>query len=148
MELNYKNYLDSLNSEQKKAVENTEGSCLVLAGAGSGKTRVLTYKILHLLIQKKAFPTQILSVTFTNKAATEMKSRVSSLLNQPIDKMWIGTFHSLSAKILRSHCNLVQLKNNFIIIDTDDQLKLIKQISTKITAKRQKPAFRPARGWR
>ena len=143
MELNYKNYLDSLNSEQKKAVENTEGPCLVLAGAGSGKTRVLTYKILHLLIQKKAFPTQILSVTFTNKAATEMKSRVSSLLNQPIDKMWIGTFHSLSAKILRSHCNLVQLKNNFIIIDKDDQLKLIKQICERenINIKEKNPKY-------
>ena len=115
LELNYKNYLDFLNVEQKKAVENSEGSCLVLAGAGSGKTRVLTFKILHLLIQKKALPNQIMAVTFTNKAATEMKSRVSSLLNQPIDRMWIGTFHSLSAKILRAHCELVGLKSNFII---------------------------------
>ena len=98
MELNYKNYLDFLNVEQKKAVENSEGSCLVLAGAGSGKTRVLTFKLLHLLIQKKAFPNQVLAVTFTNKAATEMKLRVSRLLNQPIDKMWLGTFHSLSAR--------------------------------------------------
>ena len=117
MELNYKNYLDFLNVEQKKAVENSEGSCLVLAGAGSGKTRVLTFKILYLLIQKKALPNQILAVTFTNKAATEMKSRVSSLLNQPIDRMWLGTFHSLSAKILRSHCELIGLKSNFVIID-------------------------------
>ena len=122
MDLNYNNYLDFLNKDQKKAVENSEGSCLVLAGAGSGKTRVLTFKILHLLIQKKALPNQILSVTFTNKAANEMKSRVSSLLNQPVDRMWIGTFHALSAKILRAHCGLVGLKNNFIIIDTDDQL--------------------------
>ena len=77
---------------------------LVLAGAGSGKTRVLTYKILHLLVEKLAFPNQILAVTFTNKAALEMKSRVSSLLNYPIDKMWLGTFHALSAKILRFSC--------------------------------------------
>jgi DNA helicase-2/ATP-dependent DNA helicase PcrA len=143
MDLNYNNYLDFLNLEQKKAVENSEGSCLVLAGAGSGKTRVLTFKILHLLIQKKALPNQILAVTFTNKAATEMKSRVSSLLKQPIDRMWIGTFHSLSAKILRSHCELVGLKNNFIIIDTDDQLKLIKQICEreKINLKEKTPKY-------
>ena len=121
MEINCENYLDFLNKEQKEAVNNLEGSCLVLAGAGSGKTRVLTYKILHLLIQKKAFPNQILAVTFTNKAASEMKSRIALLLNQPVDKMWIGTFHSLSAKILRINCELVGLKKNFIIIDTDDQ---------------------------
>ena len=114
-----------------------------MAGAGSGKTRVLTFKILHLLIQKKALPNQILAVTFTNKAATEMKSRVSSLLNQPIDRMWIGTFHSLSAKILRAHCELVGLKNNFIIIDTDDQLKLIKQICERerINLKEKTPKY-------
>ena len=100
---NYKNYLDLLNNEQKKAVTYTEGACLVLAGAGSGKTRVLTTKILHLILQKKAFPNQILAVTFTNKAAAEMKSRVSTMLNFPIDRMWIGTFHSLSLKILRNN---------------------------------------------
>jgi len=143
MKLNYKNYLDFLNIEQKKAVEITEGSCLILAGAGSGKTRVLTFKLLHLLIQKKAFPNQVLAVTFTNKAATEMKLRVSRLLNQPIDKMWLGTFHSLSAKILRSHYNLVGLRNNFIIIDKDDQLKLIKQIceSENIDTKEKTPKY-------
>jgi len=143
MDLNYNNYLGFLNIDQKKAVENSEGSCLVLAGAGSGKTRVLTFKILHLLIQKKALPNQILAVTFTNKAATEMKSRVSSLLNQPIDRMWIGTFHSLSAKILRAHCELVGLKSNFIIVDTDDQLKLIKQICERerINLKEKTPKY-------
>jgi len=125
---NLKKYLNLLNKEQRKAVENVFGATLVLAGAGSGKTRVLTFKILHLLINKLAFPSQILSVTFTNKAALEMKSRVSVLLDYPIDKMWLGTFHSLSAKILRSHCELVGLKSNFVIIDTDDQLKLIKKI--------------------
>ena len=128
MSENLNNYLDFLNNQQRKAVENTEGATLVLAGAGSGKTRVLTYKILHILIKKLALPNQILAVTFTNKAAMEMKERVSSLLNYPIDKMWLGTFHALSAKILRNNSEIVGLKSNFIIIDSDDQLKLIKQI--------------------
>ena len=125
---NLNNYLDLLNNQQREAVQNTEGSLLVLAGAGSGKTRVLTYKILHLLVKKYAFPNQILAVTFTNKAAIEMKSRVATLLNYPIDKMWIGTFHSISVKILRSYSKLVGLKSNFVIIDSDDQIKLVKQI--------------------
>ena len=128
MSQNLNNYLDFLNLQQKDAVKNTDGALLVLAGAGSGKTRVLTFKILHLLVQKLAFPGQILAVTFTNKAALEMKSRVTNLLNYPIDSMWLGTFHSLSAKILRQHSEIVNLKSNFIIIDSDDQLKLIKQI--------------------
>ena len=122
------NYLDLLNLKQRKAVENVYGPCLVLAGAGSGKTRVLTFKLLHILIQNLATPKQILAVTFTNKAASEMKNRVSNMLNFPIDRMWLGTFHSLSVKILRSHYSEVGLKSNFVIIDTDDQLKLLKQI--------------------
>ena len=136
-------YLDLLNNQQRKAVEVTEGALLVLAGAGSGKTRVLTYKILHLLENKLAFPSQILSVTFTNKAALEMKARVSSLLNYPIDKMWLGTFHSLSAKILRAHSDLVGLKSNFVIIDSDDQLKLIRQICERenIDTKEKNPKY-------
>ena len=125
---NLQNYLNLLNLEQRKAVENTFGVSLILAGAGSGKTRVLTFKLLHLLIKKLATPNQILAVTFTNKAAIEMKNRISSMLNFPIDKMWLGTFHSLSLKILRNYPNKVGLKSNFIIIDTDDQIKLIKQI--------------------
>ena len=128
MTQNNKNYLDFLNNEQFNAVTETEGSLLILAGAGSGKTRVLTYKILNLLVNNKALPSEILAVTFTNKAASEMKNRVSKLLNRSIDQMWVGTFHSLSAKILRLHCGLIGLKSNFIIIDSDDQLKLIKQI--------------------
>ena len=95
-------YLNLLNSEQKKAVLNTEGSLLVLAGAGSGKTRVLTFKILNILIKKLATPSQILAVTFTNKAANEMKLRIANLINLPIDRMWVGTFHSLSLKILKN----------------------------------------------
>ena len=137
------NYLDLLNKYQREAVENTDGALLVLAGAGSGKTRVLTYKILHLLIKKYAFPNQILAVTFTNKAALEMKNRVSSLLSYPIDKMWLGTFHSISAKILRTHSDLVGLKSNFIISDTDDQIKLIKQICERenIDIKEKPPKY-------
>jgi len=125
---NTSNYLNSLNESQREAVEITSGATLVLAGAGSGKTRVLTYKLLHLLIKKILKPSQILAVTFTNKAASEMKSRVSKMLNFPIDRMWLGTFHSLSLKILRQHYEKVGLKQNFIIIDTDDQIKLIKKI--------------------
>ncbi len=121
-------YLDLLNKEQRKAVETTDGSLLVLAGAGSGKTRVLTFRILHILYSKLANPSQILAVTFTNKAANEMKSRIANLINLPIDRMWVGTFHSLSLRILRQHYDEVGLKKNFVIIDTDDQLKLIKKI--------------------
>ena len=121
-------YLDLLNSEQKKAVEKTQGSLLVLAGAGSGKTRVLTFRILHILYNKLSTPSQILAVTFTNKAANEMKSRIGKFINIPVERMWVGTFHSLSLKILRQHYEEVGLKKNFQIIDTDDQLKLIKNI--------------------
>ena len=122
------NYLDLLNNQQRESVVSTEGSLLVLAGAGSGKTRVLTFRILHLLYKKLANPSQILAVTFTNKAANEMKSRITNLINIPIDRMWVGTFHSLSLRILRQHYEEIGLKKNFIIIDTDDQLKLIKNI--------------------
>ena len=128
MAVNSQNYLKLLNTEQRKAVESTNGPLLVLAGAGSGKTRVLTYRILHILYNKLATPSQILAVTFTNKAANEMKLRIAKLINLPIDRMWVGTFHSLSLRILRNHYEEVGLKKNFLIIDTDDQLKLIKNI--------------------
>ncbi len=121
-------YLELLNSEQRMSVETTKGSLLVLAGAGSGKTRVLTFRILHILYKKLANPSQILAVTFTNKAANEMKTRIAKLINLPVDRMWVGTFHSLSMRILRQHYDEVGLRKNFIIIDTDDQLKLIKNI--------------------
>ncbi len=121
-------YLDLLNSQQKKAVLSTNGSLLVLAGAGSGKTRVLTFRILHILYEKLATPSQILAVTFTNKAANEMKTRIAELINLPVDRMWVGTFHSLALRILRQHFEEVGLRKNFLIIDTDDQLKLIKNI--------------------
>ena len=129
MSENMDNYLESLNESQREAVEIVSGATLVLAGAGSGKTRVLTYKLLHLLVKKILTPNQIIAVTFTNKAAAEMKSRVSKMVNFPIDRMWLGTFHSLSLKILRKHYEKINLKQNFVIIDSDDQLKLIKQIS-------------------
>ncbi len=128
MSQNSQNYLNLLNKEQRKAVEKVDGSLLVLAGAGSGKTRVLTFRILHILYNKLATPSQILAVTFTNKAANEMKTRIGQLINIPIDRMWVGTFHSLCLRILRQHHNEVGLKKNFLIIDKDDQLKLIKNI--------------------
>ena len=128
----HKKYLDVLNVPQLEAVINTEGIFLVLAGAGSGKTRVLIFRLLHILLEKKALPGQILAVTFTNKAALEMKTRVIDMLKTPIDHIWLGTFHSLSVRILRKHAELVGLKSNFIILDTDDQLKIIKQTITNI----------------
>ena len=121
-------YLKNLNEAQKDAVTHLDGPLLIVAGAGSGKTKVLTSRIAHIIAKKKAFPNQILAVTFTNKAAAEMKTRVSKMLNFPIDRMWLGTFHSLSLKILRKHYEKINLKQNFVIIDTDDQLKLIKKI--------------------
>ena len=143
MSVNMDNYLETLNESQREAVEMTSGSTLVLAGAGSGKTRVLTYKLLHLLIKKILTPNQILAVTFTNKAAAEMKSRVSAMVNFPIDRMWLGTFHSLCLKILRKHYEKINLKQNFVIIDNDDQLKLIKKIcdKEKIDTKDISPKF-------
>ena len=122
-------YLAGLNPEQADAVKSTEGPLLVLAGAGTGKTRVLTCRLAHILNQKLAFPSQILSVTFTNKAAREMRERVSDLLGQTTEGLpWLGTFHSIAAKILRIHAELVGLKSNFTILDTDDQIRLLKQI--------------------
>ena len=122
-------YLDGLNPEQKDAVVSTEGPLLVLAGAGTGKTRVLTCRLAHILNNGLAYPSQILSVTFTNKAAREMRQRVSDLLGQTTEGLpWLGTFHSIAAKILRIHAELVGLKSNFTILDTDDQIRLLKQI--------------------
>jgi DNA helicase-2/ATP-dependent DNA helicase PcrA len=123
-------YLESLNPDQRAAVEAMEGPVLVLAGAGTGKTRVLTTRLGHLLSTKRAWPSQILAVTFTNKAALEMKKRVSSLLGGvPVEGWWLGTFHSLAARMLRRHAELVGLRQNFSIIDDDDQARLIKQLA-------------------
>ncbi len=121
-------HLDGLNETQREAVEHTEGPLLVLAGAGTGKTKVLTSRIGHILIGRKAFPSQILSVTFTNKAAREMLDRVAGLIGRAADGLWLGTFHSVGARMLRRHAELVGLKPNFTILDTDDQIRLLKQL--------------------
>ena len=122
-------YLDGLNAEQLEAVESLDGPVLVLAGAGTGKTRVLTTRIAHLLATGKARPSGILAVTFTNKAAREMKERVSHMVGDVVEGMpWMGTFHSIGAKILRRHAELVGLNPSFTILDTDDQIRLIKQL--------------------
>ncbi len=122
-------YLESLNSDQRRAVEALDGPVLVLAGAGTGKTRVLTTRLAHLVHTQRAWPSQILAVTFTNKAAREMKERTGDLVGQAVEGMpWLGTFHAISAKILRRHAELVELKSTFTILDTDDQIRLIKQL--------------------
>ena len=122
-------YLCELNPEQRQAVETLDGPVLVLAGAGTGKTRVLTTRIAHILSLGRARPSEILAVTFTNKAAREMKDRVGEMVGQIIEGMpWLGTFHSIGVKILRRHAELVGLKNNFTILDVDDQIRLIKQL--------------------
>ncbi|MBV9539914.1 MAG: UvrD-helicase domain-containing protein, partial [Alphaproteobacteria bacterium] len=122
-------YLSGLNPEQREAVLATDGPVLVLAGAGTGKTRVLTTRLAHILATRRAWPGQILSVTFTNKAAREMKERIGALIGGVVEGMqWLGTFHSIGAKMLRRHAELVGLKSNFTILDTDDQLRLMKQL--------------------
>jgi DNA helicase II / ATP-dependent DNA helicase PcrA len=122
-------YLGDLNPEQREAVETLDGPVLVLAGAGTGKTRVLTTRIAHILNLGRAHPSQILAVTFTNKAAREMKDRVGQMVGQIVEGMpWLGTFHSIGVKILRRHAELVGLKSNFTILDVDDQIRVIKMI--------------------
>ncbi len=122
-------YLDGLNGEQRRAVEALQGPVLMLAGAGTGKTRALTARIAHLLTSGTAAPNEILAVTFTNKAAREMKTRVATLLGQPVEGMpWLGTFHAICVKLLRRHAELAGLKSNFTILDTDDQVRLMKQL--------------------
>ncbi|WP_439118744.1 ATP-dependent helicase [Marivita sp.] len=122
-------YLDDLNPAQRQAVETMDGPVLMLAGAGTGKTKALTTRIVHLLNTGRARPNEILAVTFTNKAAREMKERVGRLLGQTVEGMpWLGTFHSICVKLLRRHAELVGLKSNFTILDTDDQLRLLKQL--------------------
>ncbi len=122
-------YLAGLNPEQREAVEALDGPVLVLAGAGTGKTRVLTCRIAHILSMGRARPGEILSVTFTNKAAREMKLRLGQMLGQAVEGMpWLGTFHSIGGRILRSHAELVQLKSNFTVLDVDDQVRLLKQL--------------------
>jgi len=137
-------YLNNLNKAQKEAVLHLNGPLLIVAGAGSGKTKVLTSRIAHIIREKKAFPNQILSVTFTNKAAKEMQTRVSKMLGSAATGLsWLGTFHSICAKILRKHASAAKLNSNFTIIDTDDQTRLIKNIckSENIDIKQLAPRF-------
>ena len=137
-------YLNNLNKAQKEAVLHLDGPLLIVAGAGSGKTKVLTSRIAHIIKEKKAFPNQILSVTFTNKAAKEMQTRVSKMLGSAATGLsWLGTFHSICAKILRKHATAANLNSNFTIIDTDDQTRLIKNIckSENIDIKQLAPRF-------
>ena len=121
-------YLSRLNPEQRAAVETLDGPLLVLAGAGTGKTRVLTTRFAHLLMSGKAQPHQVLAVTFTNKAAREMRERLSAMLQRPVEGLWLGTFHALAARMLRRHAELVGLRSDFTILDTDDQARLLKQV--------------------
>lgn len=123
-------HFSALNEQQKKAVAITEGPLLVLAGAGTGKTKVLTSRIANILL-KGAFPSQILAVTFTNKASREMTTRVQNIMGARSEGLWLGTFHSISARILRMHAELVGLKSNYTIIDTNDKIRLLKQIITE-----------------
>jgi DNA helicase-2/ATP-dependent DNA helicase PcrA len=134
-------YLSRLNAEQREAVETVDGPLLVLAGAGTGKTRVLTTRFAHILLTRRAYPNQVLAVTFTNKAAREMRERVSAILGQPVEGLWLGTFHALCARMLRRHAEHVGLKSNFSILDADDQLRLLKQVmeAERIDTKRWAP---------
>ena len=137
-------YLSGLNPEQKEAVLHTDGALLVLAGAGTGKTRVLTTRLAHIIATRLAWPSQTLTVTFTNKAAREMRERAMKLIGDAGEGLsWLGTFHSISAKILRTHAELAGLKSSFTILDTDDQVRLCKQIiqAEGIDAKRWTPRY-------
>ena len=137
-------YLKNLNKAQKEAVMHLDGPLLIVAGAGSGKTKVLTSRIANIIRGKKAYPNQILAVTFTNKAAKEMQNRVSKILgSESIGLSWLGTFHSICAKLLRKHATAVNLNSNFTIVDTDDQIRLIKNIckAENIDIKQLAPRF-------
>ena len=121
-------FISSLNDQQRLAVNTTEGPLLVLSGAGTGKTKVLTTRLANLIYKRLAKTSEILAVTFTNKAALEMKQRVEKILNVPVEGMYIGTFHSIGVRLLRKHADLINLKSDFTILDTDDQLRLLKQV--------------------
>ena len=139
-------YLDDLNPEQRRAAETLDGPVLMLAGAGTGKTKALTTRIVHLLNTGRARPNEILAVTFTNKAAREMKTVSAALMGQPVEGMpWLGTFHAICVKLLRRHAELVDLKSNFTILDKDDQLRLLKQLVQAAEYRRQALARADAR---
>ncbi len=136
-------YFKELNQNQRKAVETLDGPLLVLSGAGTGKTRVLTARIANLLFSSKAKPWNILAVTFTNKAAREMRDRLETIIGPSVNNIWLGTFHSIAARILRENAELVSLKSNFTIINTDDQKRLLKEliIFEKLDEKKITPQF-------
>ena len=137
-------YLKNLNEKQKEAVLSLDGPLLIVAGAGSGKTKVLISRIAHIIEKKNAYPNQILAVTFTNKAAKEMQNRISNILKkEAVGLPWLGTFHSVCAKLLRKHAMAVNLNSNFTIVDQDDQVKLIKNISKveNIDSKKISPKY-------
>ena len=121
------NLIEGLNDKQKEAVLATEGPCLVIAGAGSGKTKVLTHKIAYLLSEKNVKPWNILSITFTNKAANEMKQRVEKLVGEASQEMWLGTFHSICVRILRRFIDRIGFDTTFLIFDSTDQRTLVKE---------------------
>jgi len=144
MEISKQNYLTHLNKNQKEAIIDLDGPCLIVAGAGSGKTKVLTSRVVHVIKEKKAWPNQILCVTFTNKAAREMQNRIMGFLNEKTSSLpWLGTFHSVCAKLLRKHAEAVELNSHFTIIDQEDQLRLIKNIckAENIDIKKISPQF-------
>jgi len=144
MEISKQNYLSNLNNYQREAILDPNGPCLIVAGAGSGKTKVLTTRVVHIIKEKKAWPNQILCVTFTNKAAREMQNRIAGFLNEKVSSLpWLGTFHSVSAKLLRRHAEAVGLNSRFTIIDQEDQLRLIKNIckAENIDVKKISPQF-------
>ena len=144
MEIIKQNYLNKLNNSQKEAILSPDGPCLIVAGAGSGKTKVLTSRVVHIIKEKKAWPNQILCVTFTNKAAREMQNRIAHFIKEKqISIPWLGTFHSVSAKLLRRHADAVGLNSRFTIIDQEDQLRLIKNIckAENIDIKQLSPRF-------
>src|SRR6202140_5244182 len=121
-------HLATLNEAQYRAVAAIEGAVLVLAGAGTGKTRVLTTRLAQILATGRAFPGELLAVTFTNKAAREMRERLEAMIGRAAEGVWLGTFHALAARIRRRHADAVGLTSNFTILDSDDQLRLLKQI--------------------
>src|ERR1700686_543377 len=134
-------YLHRLNAEQRGAVETIDGPLLVLAGAGTGKTRVLTTRFAHILLTGRAYPSQVLAVTFTNKAAQEMRERIGAILGRPVEGLWLGTFHALCARMLRRHADQVGLTPGFTILDAADTGRLLKQVmeAERVDAKRWPP---------
>lgn len=129
MEIIAKNLLNGMNKEQEEAVKTTEGPLLIMAGAGSGKTRVLTHRIAYLIVEKEVYPSKILAITFTNKAAREMRERIDGLLGPGTgERMWVSTFHSMCVRILRRDIDRIGYTKNFSILDTSDQLTVIKNV--------------------